>query len=113
MLAALSLTINWLVFFTHAWPNIGCGFLVFLRFNLSGFAFEVIADQQKSAFREDPANKGKFIASGLWSLSRHPNYFGEITMWIGICISGCSCFRGAQWMAWLSPVTTYLLLMKV
>jgi len=78
-----------------------------------GFAFEVIADQQKSTFRADPANKGKFITTGLWSLSPHPNYFGEITMWIGICLSGSSCFQGTQWIAWLSPVTTTLLLMKV
>jgi steroid 5-alpha reductase family enzyme len=78
-----------------------------------GFAFEVMADYQKDTFRRDPANKGKFITTGLWSLSRHPNYFGEITMWIGICVSGSSCFQGLQWLAWLSPVTTFVLLMKV
>lgn len=78
-----------------------------------GFIFEVVADQQKSAFRADPSNKGKFITAGLWSRSRHPNYFGEITMWIGICISSSSCLHGAQWLAWLSPLTTFLLLMKV
>lgn len=78
-----------------------------------GFAFEVTADHQKSAFRADASNKGKFITTGLWSLSRHPNYFGEITMWIGICLSSSSCLQGAKWMAWLSPVTTFILLMKV
>lgn len=77
------------------------------------FACEVVADQQKKAFRDDASNKGKFITTGLWSLSRHPNYFGEITMWIGICISSSSCFQGAHWIAWLSPVTTSILLMKV
>lgn len=78
-----------------------------------GFIFEVTADHQKNAFRSDPSNKGKFITTGLWSLSRHPNYFGEVTMWIGICVSGSNCFEGAKWMAWLSPLTTYALLMKV
>jgi len=78
-----------------------------------GFAFEVIADQQKSAFHADASNKGKFITSGLWAFCRHPNYFGEITMWVGICLSSSSCLQGAKWMAWLSPITTFVLLMKV
>jgi steroid 5-alpha reductase family enzyme len=78
-----------------------------------GFAFEVIADQQKNAFRTNADNKGRFITTGLWSLSRHPNYFGEITMWVGICLSSSSCLQGANWMAWLSPLTTFILLMKV
>merc|ERR1712066_182859 len=78
-----------------------------------GMLFEVIADYQKSVFKNDPKNEGKFITSGLWSISRHPNYFGEITMWIGICLSGSTCFEGATWMAWLSPLTTFLLLTKV
>jgi len=77
------------------------------------FAIEVIADRQKDAFRRNPENKGKFITSGLWAYSRHPNYFGEICMWIGICLSGSSCFQGATWVAWISPVTTCFLLLKV
>ncbi len=52
-----------------------------------GFVFEVTADMQKTAFREISANKGKFITSGVWSLSRHPNYFGEITLWVGVFLS--------------------------
>ena len=48
-----------------------------------GFVFEVVADVQKFAFKSDKSNKGKYIKHGLWSLSRHPNYFGEICMWFG------------------------------
>lgn len=80
---------------------------------IAAFLFEVIADSQKSAFSSDPSNAGKFITEGLWAYSRHPNYFGEICMWIGVCLSGTSCFSGAQWLAWMSPLTTWALLMKV
>ena len=51
-----------------------------------GFAIEVIADNQKSKFRLDEKNKNMFINQGLWSKSRHPNYFGEIMLWTGITI---------------------------
>jgi len=80
---------------------------------VAAFLFEVIADAQKGAFRGDAANAKKFITTGLWAYSRHPNYFGEICMWIGICLSGSSCFVGAQWAAWVSPAVTALLLLKV
>lgn len=53
---------------------------------LLGFTFEIIADHQKSTFRNNPENKEKWISTGLWSISRHPNYFGEITLWIGVSL---------------------------
>lgn len=80
---------------------------------LIGFCFEVVGDKQKEWFRADPANKGRFISTGLWAYSRHPNYFGEITMWVGLCVAGTGIFKGAQLLAWLSPVTTTVLLLKV
>jgi steroid 5-alpha reductase family enzyme len=49
-----------------------------------GFITESTADFQKSAFKSDAKNKGRFIDTGLWSVSRHPNYFGEILMWCGV-----------------------------
>jgi steroid 5-alpha reductase family enzyme len=52
-----------------------------------GFFFEALADAQKSAFKADLNNKGKFIDEGLWSISRHPNYFGEILMWLAVALS--------------------------
>ncbi len=54
-----------------------------------GFYFEVVADSQKSAFKNNKKNQGMYITEGLWKYSRHPNYFGEIIMWIGITAS-CS-----------------------
>jgi steroid 5-alpha reductase family enzyme len=74
---------------------------------------EVIADSQKSRFNADPANKGKFIQSGLWSRSRHPNYFGEITLWVGVMIIALPVLQGWQWVALISPVFVTLLLTRV
>jgi len=78
-----------------------------------GFLCEVVADHQKRVFRKDPANKGKFIKSGLWAWSRHPNYFGEIVLWLGVFIIAIPVLKGWQWLAVLSPIFVYLLLNKV
>jgi steroid 5-alpha reductase family enzyme len=78
-----------------------------------GFAIEVTADAQKSRFNADPSNKGKFIRTGLWSRSRHPNYFGEIVLWIGIAIIAVPVLQGWQWIALISPLFVTLLLTRV
>ncbi|KUM35463.1 DUF1295 domain-containing protein [Arthrobacter sp. EpRS71] len=78
-----------------------------------GFGIEVVADLQKSRFKADPANKGKFISTGLWSKSRHPNYFGEIMLWVGVAIIAAPVLQGWQWVAMISPVFVALLLLKV
>jgi steroid 5-alpha reductase family enzyme len=78
-----------------------------------GFAFEVIADSQKSRFNADPANKGRFIQTGLWSRSRHPNYFGEIVLWMGIAIIALPVLHGWTWVALISPLFVTLLLTRV
>ena len=85
------------------------GFLVWLV----GFGFEVIADSQKSKFRADPQNAGKFINIGLWSWSRHPNYFGEIVLWIGVAIIAIPALSGWQWVTMISPLFVVLLLTRV
>lgn len=85
------------------------GFLIWLF----GFAFEVIADTQKSRFREDPANKGKFIQSGLWAKSRHPNYFGEIVLWVGVAIIASPVLQGWQWVTMVSPLFVTLLITRI
>lgn len=85
------------------------GFLVWAF----GFTLEVTADWQKDRFNADPANKGKFIQSGLWSRSRHPNYFGEIILWVGVTIIVLPVLQGWQWIALISPVFVTLLLTRV
>mmetsp|Transcript_10321 Transcript_10321/g.25952 ORF Transcript_10321/g.25952 Transcript_10321/m.25952 type:complete len:296 (-) Transcript_10321:104-991(-) len=80
-----------------------------------GFLFEVVADQQKRSFKANPANKGRFITTGLWSISRHPNYFGEINIWVGVYLIACSQFQTIQFalLFLLSPIFVTFLLTKV
>ena len=85
------------------------GFLIWIF----GFSMEAVADLQKSRFNADPANKGKFIHTGLWSRSRHPNYFGEIVIWIGVAVIALPVLQGWQWVALISPIFVTLLLTKV
>jgi steroid 5-alpha reductase family enzyme len=80
---------------------------------LTGFAIEVVADRQKSAFREDPANAGRFIRTGLWAWSRHPNYFGEITLWTGIAVMALPILSGWRWAVLVSPVFVTILLTRI
>ena len=80
---------------------------------LIGFAIEVVADQQKSSFKADPKSKGKFINTGLWTKSRHPNYFGEIVLWVGVAIVALPVLQGWQWVALISPVFVTILITRV
>jgi steroid 5-alpha reductase family enzyme len=80
---------------------------------LLGFAIEVAADRQKSRFRRDSDNRGRFITSGLWAWSRHPNYFGEITLWVGIALIALPTLSGWRYVTLISPVSVYLLIMYV
>jgi steroid 5-alpha reductase family enzyme len=77
-----------------------------------GITIETVADVQKTRFKADPANNGRFINTGLWSRSRHPNYFGEITLWAGVAIIALPVLQGWQWAALVSPVFVALLLIK-
>ena len=80
---------------------------------LGGFAIEVVADVQKSRFNASPANQGRFINSGLWRWSRHPNYFGEIALWLGIAVIALPVLQGWQYVTLISPVFVLLLLTKI
>lgn len=77
-----------------------------------GFTIEVQADNQKKKFNEDPSNKNKFINTGLWSKSRHPNYFGEILLWFGIAVIAFPVLKGSQSFTLVSPLFVYILLTR-
>ena len=80
---------------------------------LLGFSTEIVADNQKSKFRSFPENRDKFITTGLWAKSRHPNYFGEIVLWAGIAVMSFSSLEGWQYLTLISPIFTYILLVYV
>ncbi|MDA8808531.1 DUF1295 domain-containing protein [Gammaproteobacteria bacterium] len=88
-------------------------FYIGLGLFIYGFCIEIIADNQKSKFRSIPENKDKFITTGLWAKSRHPNFFGEIVLWAGIAVMSFSSLHGLQYLTLISPVFTYLLLVYV
>lgn len=86
-----------------------CGTAIWIM----GFVIEAVADEQKRRFRADPGNAGRFIDSGLWAYSRHPNYFGEVLLWIGIAVIAAPVLRGWQWVTMLSPLFVFVLLRYV
>ncbi|XP_067881014.1 uncharacterized protein si:ch211-210c8.6 [Heterodontus francisci] len=78
-----------------------------------GFATETVADQQKWNFKSDPENVGKFIQTGVWAYSRHPNYLGEMLQWTGLFISASTVMKGVDYVSMLSPVFLWYLLTHV
>ena len=75
-----------------------------------GFTIEVIADRQKTAFRAEPENQNRFIRTGLWAWSRHPNYFGEIVLWMGVALMAAPALSGGQFVTLISPLFVVFLL---
>lgn len=92
---------------TEFTPLDGVGVVLFAL----GLLAETVADFQKFGFRNSSANMGKWCDSGLWKVSRHPNYFGEITLWLGIFIMSSSILLDGQWTAVLSPIFTMSILL--
>ena len=78
---------------------------------LGGICCEAVADRQLLCFMRNPANKGVLMTSGLWRYSRHPNYFGEVTLWWGVYLIALSIPNG--WMTIIGPVTITFLILKV
>jgi len=85
----------------------GFGCLVFAV----GFGFEVVGDRQLRRFRADPSNRGQVLESGLWRYTRHPNYFGDATLWWGLYAIAAATPGG--WLTLLSPALMTFLLMRV
>jgi len=73
-----------------------------------GYMIELVADAQKNRFKADPANQGKFIREGLWAWSRHPNYFGEIMIWIGVALIALPVLNGWALITLISPLWVIL-----
>lgn len=90
-----------------------CSSILGLILWAAGFTLEAVADAQKMEFASYPQNRGRFISRGVWSWCRHPNYFGEIVLWLGMFLLGVRAYRGAQWLAVLSPITVAVLLLFV
>ncbi|MDE2689869.1 MAG: DUF1295 domain-containing protein [Acidobacteriota bacterium] len=78
-----------------------------------GFLLEVTADAQKTRFRAVPENRDRYITSGLWAWSRHPNYFGEIVLWVGIAVIAAPTLEAWQLATLVSPVFVWLLLTRI
>mgnify|MGYP001049248063 FL=1 len=77
---------------------------------LVGFVIEVVADAQKRQFRRNPEAGGRFITTGLWAWSRHPNYFGEIILWVGVALVALPALSGWQLATLISPIFVFVLL---
>lgn len=88
-------------------------FIIGVRIAIIGFIIEVVADMQKRKFRTNISNKGQFISSGLWSISRHPNYFGEMMIWVGMSFATIPILIGWQFITLISPIFVIFLLTKV
>lgn len=99
----LNLMMGWGIFF-HFWS------LIPLVVAITGLIWEVVADMQLVEFKQDPKNKGLILDTGLWGLSRHPNYFGEFVFWWGIFGVSLPLF---WYVTWVSPVLVSFLLLKV
>ncbi len=109
----LMLVIGYPIVLVNANPQPGLNYFDYagLLVWITGFIFESVGDKQMAEFKKDPANKGHVIKSGLWKYSRHPNYFGEATMWWGIFLLALSVPSGLS--AVISPLVITLLLLYV
>ena len=94
-------------------PAIGIVGALGLLLWVLGFSIEVIADRQKTAFRQREENRGQFITGGLWSWSRHPNYVGEILLWVGVACLALPALEGWSYLTLISPVFVYVLLSRI
>ncbi|GAB4141020.1 MAG: hypothetical protein Fur0024_2800 [Patescibacteria group bacterium] len=99
---------------TSLQKNLEFNFANFFGFFLFaiGFFFEAVGDWQLSKFKKDKKNKGKILKIGVWRLTRHPNYFGEVVIWWGIFLISIN-FNFLNFLSILSPITITILLLKI
>jgi steroid 5-alpha reductase family enzyme len=109
LLLVISLPVTLVI--TRGGPPLGILDVIGFCIWLLGFSFETVGDFQLLQFKSNPANKGKIITTGLWYYTRHPNYFGEVTLWWGIFLI-CLSVPGSYW-AIIGPLTITYLILKV
>lgn len=90
----------------------GVDYLAWCLFGL-GLILEATADQQKLLYKNTPQSRGRWTDVGVWAWSRHPNYFGEMLLWVGVYLGCVSDLRGAEHAAVISPIFIILLLLFV
>ena len=110
--AVIMLPVSYLLDRSDA-PGFGAWAIAGTAVWLAGLLIETVADAQKSAFRAKDENRGRFIASGLWRYSRHPNYFGEMLVWWGLLAYAVPFLDGAAFAVVAGPVFITLLLLFV
>ena len=103
----------WSALTSQARTPLGAGAVVGAAVWAFGLAWETVADEQKRRFRLDPANEGHFIRTGLWRWSRHPNYFGEILVWVGVAMTAAGGLEGWATVTLVSPVFVAALLIGI
>jgi steroid 5-alpha reductase family enzyme len=101
------------VIFVNGAPPTPLGWLDSLGFFiwLTGFLFEAVGDRQLLHFIRNPENKGQLMTGGLWRYTRHPNYFGEVTLWWGIWLIALAVPGG--WWTVIGPLAITVLILKV
>lgn len=94
-------------------PDFGFWAITGVAIWLIGLVIETAADAQKSSFKGREENRERFITSGLWKFSRHPNYFGEMLVWWGVFLYAVPFLDGAAFAVVIGPVFITLLLLFV
>jgi steroid 5-alpha reductase family enzyme len=110
--AVVMLPVSYLLDRNHP-PGFGAWAIVGVCVWLVGLLIEAVADAQKSAFKAKNENRGRFIESGLWRYSRHPNYLGEMLVWWGLFVYAVPVLHGAAFAVVAGPVFITLLLLFV
>lgn len=80
---------------------------------VAGLTIEAVADAQKYRFKSKSENRGKFMGEGIWKVSRHPNYLGEMMVWWGLALPGVFLFRGIEYAYFAGPLFITLMLLFV